>query len=62
VVWQLLLLSVAFLVVTIAWLVPLVFLASAASKFFSRPKVAIAMEFSVAAVFLLVAVALLVPS
>jgi threonine/homoserine/homoserine lactone efflux protein len=62
VVWQLLLLSVAFLVVTVAWLVPLVFLASAASKFFSKPKVAIAMEFSVAAVFLLLALALLVPS
>ncbi len=58
VVWQLTLLSVAFLVVTVLWLVPLVFAASAASAFFSRPRVAIAMEFSVAAVFLLLAVVL----
>lgn len=60
VVWQLTLLSVAFLVVTVLWLVPLVFAASAASAFFSRPRVAIAMEFSVAAVFLLLAVVLAV--
>lgn len=58
VVWQLVLLSVAFLVVTVIWLVPLVFAASAASSFFSRPRVAIAMEFSVAGVFLLLAVIL----
>ena len=58
VVWQLTLLSLAFLVVTVLWLVPLVFAASAASAFFSRPRVAIAMEFSVAAVFLLLAVVL----
>lgn len=58
VVWQLTLLSVAFLVVTVLWLVPLVFAASAASAFFSRPRVAIAMEFSVAAVFLLLAIVL----
>jgi threonine/homoserine/homoserine lactone efflux protein len=58
VVWQLSLLSVAFLVVTVIWLVPLVFAASAASAFFSRPKIAIAMEFSVAGVFLLLAVLL----
>jgi len=58
VVWQLTLLSVAFLVVTVLWLVPLVFAASAASAFFTRPRVAIAMEFSVAAVFLLLAVVL----
>lgn len=58
VVWQLTLWSVAFLVVTVLWLVPLVFAASAASAFFSRPRVAIAMEFSVAAVFLLLAVVL----
>lgn len=58
VVWQLILLSVAFLVVTVIWLVPLVFAASAASSFFSRPRVAIAMEFSVAGVFLLLAVIL----
>ena len=58
VVWQLTLLSVAFLVVTVLWLVPLVFAASAASAFFSRPRVAIAMEFSVAGVFLLLAVVL----
>ena len=60
VVWQLTLLSVAFLVVTVLWLVPLVFAASAASAFFSRPRVAIAMEFSVAAVFLLLAIVLAV--
>jgi threonine/homoserine/homoserine lactone efflux protein len=58
VVWQLSLLSLAFLVVTVVWLVPLVFAASAASAFFQRPKVAIAMEFSVAGVFLLLAVVL----
>ena len=58
VIWQLTLLSVAFLVVTVLWLVPLVFAASAASAFFSRPRVAIAMEFSVAAVFLLLAIVL----
>ena len=58
VVWQLILLSVAFLVVTVIWLVPLVFAASAASSFFSRPRVAIAMEFSVAGAFLLLAVIL----
>ncbi len=58
VVWQLTLLSVAFLVVTVVWLVPLVFAASAASAFFSRPRVAIAMEFSVAGVFLLLAILL----
>ncbi len=60
VLWQLTLLSVAFLVVTVLWLVPLVFAASAASAFFSRPRVAIAMEFSVAAVFLLLAIVLAV--
>lgn len=58
VVWQLTLLSVAFLVVTVVWLVPLMFAASAASAFFSRPRVAIAMEFSVAGVFLLLAILL----
>jgi threonine/homoserine/homoserine lactone efflux protein len=58
VIWQLTLLSVAFLLVTVLWLVPLVFAASAAAAFFSRPQVAIAMEFSVAAVFLLLAVVL----
>ena len=60
VVWQLSLLSLAFLVVTVIWLVPLVFAASAASEFFQRPKVAIAMEFSVAGVFLVLAVLLAV--
>lgn len=55
VVWQLVLLSVAFLVVTVIWLVPLVYAASAATTFFSKRPVAIAMEFSVAAVFLLLA-------
>lgn len=59
VVWQLVLLSVAFLVVTIIWLVPLVYAASAAKAFFSRRPVAIAMEFSVAAVFLALAIVLL---
>jgi threonine/homoserine/homoserine lactone efflux protein len=60
VVWQLVLLSVAFLVVTVIWLVPLVYAASAAKNFFSKRPVAIAMEFSVAAVFLLLAALLLV--
>ncbi len=60
VVWQLTLLSLVFLVVTVLWLVPLVIAASAASAFFSRPRVAIAMELSVAAVFLLLAIVLAV--
>ena len=60
VVWQLVLLSVAFLVVTVIWLVPLVYAASAAKKFFSKRPVAIAMEFSVAGVFIVLAVLLLV--
>lgn len=60
VVWQLVLLSVAFLVVTVIWLVPLVYAASAAKKFFSKRPVAITMEFSVAGVFLVLAVLLLV--
>ena len=59
VVAQLTLLSVAFLVVTVVWLVPLVFAASAAKAFFQRPTVAVVMEFSVAAVFLALAIALL---
>jgi len=59
VVGQLTLLSVAFLLVTVVWLVPLVFAASAAKAFFQRPAVAIIMEFSVGAVFLGLAVALL---
>ena len=57
---QLTLLGVAFLVVTIAWLIPLVFAASAARVFFQRPRVAIAMEFSVASVFVLLAVILVI--
>jgi threonine/homoserine/homoserine lactone efflux protein len=60
VVWQLVLLSVAFLLVTVIWLVPLVYAASAAKRFFSKRPVAIAMEFSVAGVFLVLAVLLLV--
>lgn len=59
-VWQLALLSAAFLVTTVVWLVPLVYAASAATVFFSRRPVAIAMEFSVAAVFLVLAVVLVV--
>lgn len=55
---QLTLLSVAFLVVTIMWLVPLVYAASAARSFFLRPRVAVAMEFTVAGVFLLLAILL----
>ena len=55
---QLTLLSVAFLIVTIIWLVPLVYAASAARNFFLRPRVAVAMEFTVAAVFLLLAILL----
>ncbi len=56
---QLTLLSLVFLVVTTAWLVPLVFVASAASAFFQRTAVAVVMEFSVAAVFLALAITLL---
>jgi len=59
-VWQLTLLSVAFLVVTVVWLVPLVYVASAAKAFFQRPLVAVAMEFSVGAVFLALAIVLIV--
>lgn len=59
VVWQLTVLSAAFLVVTVLWLVPLVYAASAARAFFSRRTVAIAMEFSVAGVFILLAAVLL---
>jgi threonine/homoserine/homoserine lactone efflux protein len=55
---QLTLLSVAFLVVTIVWLVPLVYAASAARTFFLRPRVAIVMEFTVAGVFLALAILL----
>jgi threonine/homoserine/homoserine lactone efflux protein len=55
---QLTLLSVAFLVVTVIWLVPLVYAASAARAFFLKPPVAIGMEFAVAGVFLLLAVLL----
>ena len=55
---QLTLLSVAFLITTIIWLVPLVYAASAARNFFLRPPVAVAMEFTVAAVFLLLAILL----
>jgi threonine/homoserine/homoserine lactone efflux protein len=55
---QLTLLSATFLAVSIVWLVPLVYAASAARKFFLLPRVAIAMEFTVAAVFLILAIAL----
>jgi threonine/homoserine/homoserine lactone efflux protein len=55
---QLTLLSLAFLIVTVIWLVPLVYAASAARIFFQRPAVAIAMEFSVAGVFAVLAVIL----
>jgi threonine/homoserine/homoserine lactone efflux protein len=55
---QLTLLSAAFLVVTIVWLVPLVYAASAARTFFLRPRVAVAMEFTVAGVFLALAILL----
>jgi threonine/homoserine/homoserine lactone efflux protein len=59
VIGQLTLLSLVFLVVTTAWLVPLVFVASAARAFFERPTVAVVMEFSVAVVFLALAITLL---
>jgi len=58
VVLQLTLLSAVFLVVTVIWLVPLVYAASAARAFFLKPRVALAMEFAVAGVFLLLAVLL----
>jgi threonine/homoserine/homoserine lactone efflux protein len=57
---QLSLLSVAFLLVSALWLIPLVFVASAARAFFTRPRVAVAMEFSVAGVFVLLAILLIV--
>ena len=57
---QVALLSVVFLVVSTIWLTPLVFAASAARAFFARRTVAIAMEFSVAAVFLVLALILVV--
>jgi threonine/homoserine/homoserine lactone efflux protein len=56
--WQLTLLSATFLVATVIWLVPLVYATSAAKKFFLRPRVVIAMEFTVASVFLLLAIVL----
>jgi threonine/homoserine/homoserine lactone efflux protein len=56
---QLTMLSVVFLVVTVFWLVPLVFAASAAKAFFQKPLVAMVMEFSVGAVFLALAIVLL---
>lgn len=55
---QLTLLSVAFLVVTVVWLVPLVYAASATRNFFLKPRVAIVMEFTVAGVFLALAILL----
>lgn len=60
VVWQLSVLSVAFLIISTLWLVPLVFLASSAKEFFTRPTVAVMMEFSVATVFILLAIFLIV--
>lgn len=56
---QLTLLSIAFLVVSTLWLIPLVYVASAARSFFQRPRVAIAMELSVASVFVVLAIALI---
>jgi arginine exporter protein ArgO len=44
--------------VSVVWLVPLVYAASAARSFFLKPRVAIAMEFTVAAVFLALAIVL----
>lgn len=55
---QLALLGAAFLVVTTIWLTPLVLIASAARAFFEKRKVAIIMEWSVAAVFVMLAIAL----
>lgn len=57
---QLTLLSIVFLLVSTVWMVPLVFAASAARTFFLRRPVAIAMEFSVGGVFLLLALLLIV--
>jgi threonine/homoserine/homoserine lactone efflux protein len=56
---QLTVLSLVFLLVSTAWLVPLVFAASAAKAFFQKPTVAVVMEFSVGTVFLALAIALL---
>lgn len=56
---QLALLSIVFLIVSTVWLVPLVFAASAARKFFLKRPVAIAMEFSVGGVFLLLSLLLI---
>lgn len=57
---QLTLLGVAFLLVTILWLTPLILVAAAARAFFERRPVAIAMEWSVASVFVILAVGLVV--
>jgi len=57
---QLALLGAAFLVVTTVWLTPLVLVASAARAFFETRRVAIVMEWSVAAVFVILAIALVV--
>jgi len=57
---QLSLLAVVFLVVTTLWLIPVVYAASAMREFFARPGVAIALEVTVGAVFLLLATFLLI--
>jgi threonine/homoserine/homoserine lactone efflux protein len=51
---------VVFLVVTTLWLIPVVYAASAMREFFARPGVAIALEVTVGAVFLLLATFLLI--
>ncbi|MFT6973635.1 MAG: threonine/homoserine/homoserine lactone efflux protein [Pontimonas sp.] len=58
--WQLVLLAIVFLVVATLWLIPLVYAASAMREFFARPRVAIALEITAGAVFLLLATLLLI--
>lgn len=53
--WQLILLGGVFLVVTVMWLVPLVYAANAMRRFFRTPSVAASLELVSAAVFILLA-------
>ena len=52
---QLTLLAIVFLLVSVAWLVPLVYAAHAMRQFFAAPRVAMSLEFFTAAVFILLA-------
>ena len=58
--WQLTFLAIVFLVITIMWLIPLVYAASAMRDFFSQRRVMVVAEFVAGAVFILLAVVLLI--